>query len=113
VEERLELAETALGQEHRPRTTRGEWAISGFRASDLQAHLRDLSTGRASYWLKRLRTHGLIKKIGRRYKYYLTTFGRRVLTPHLLSESMWSCLPQYGHRITLFAFLHKISWIRD
>ena len=62
---------------------RGEWNISGFRASDLRAHLRDLSTGRASYWLKRLRTHGLIKKIGHRYKYYLTTFGRRVLTSTL------------------------------
>ncbi|MGH8543268.1 MAG: hypothetical protein ACREX3_06505 [Gammaproteobacteria bacterium] len=62
---------------------RGEWAISGFRASDLRTHLRDLSTGRASYRLKRLRTHGLIKKIGHRYKYYLTTFGRRVLTTAL------------------------------
>ena len=74
-----------LGEDHSLFITlaRGEWNISGFRASDLRAHLRDLSTGRASYWLKRLRTHGLIKKIGHRYKYYLTTFGRRVLTSTL------------------------------
>ncbi|MGH8488623.1 MAG: hypothetical protein ACREXS_07125 [Gammaproteobacteria bacterium] len=70
-----------LGEDHGLFITlaRGEWNISGFRASDL----RDLSTGRASYWLKRLRTHGLIKKIGHRYKYYLTAFGRRVLTTAL------------------------------
>jgi len=74
-----------LGEDHSLFITlaRGEWNISGFRASDLRAHLRDLSTGRASYWLKRLRTHGLIKKIGHRYKYYLTTLGRRVLTTAL------------------------------
>ena len=33
--------------------------------------------------LTRLRTHGLVKKIGHRYKYYLTTLGRRVATTAL------------------------------
>jgi hypothetical protein len=28
--------------------------------------------------LKRLRTHGLIKKVAHTYKYYLTALGRRV-----------------------------------
>ena len=58
---------------------RGEWAISGFRAADLRAHIEALSPGRSSYLLKRLRTHGLIKKVAHRYKYYLTKLGRRVL----------------------------------
>ncbi len=58
---------------------RGEWAISGFRAADLRAHIDGLSPGRSSYILKRLRTHGLIKKVAHTYKYYLTTLGRRVL----------------------------------
>jgi DNA-binding HxlR family transcriptional regulator len=62
---------------------RGEWAISGFRAADLRAHIPDLSSARASYWLKRLRTHGLIKKIGHRYKYYLTKLGRRIVATAL------------------------------
>ena len=57
---------------------RGEWAISGFRAVDLRTHLPTLSASRCSYLLKRLRTHGLIKKIGHRYKYYLTKLGRRL-----------------------------------
>ena len=62
---------------------RGEWSISGFRATDLRAHMPDLSPSQSSYLLRRLRTHGLIKKIGRRYKYYLTKFGRRVLAAAL------------------------------
>jgi hypothetical protein len=62
---------------------RGEWSISGFRAADLRASMPDLSPSQSSYLLKRLRTHGLIKKVGRRYKYYLTKFGRRVLAASL------------------------------
>ena len=62
---------------------RGEWSISGFRAADLRTFIPDLSPTRSSYLLKRLRTHGLIKKVGRRYKYYLTKFGRRILTAAL------------------------------
>ena len=62
---------------------RAEWAISGFRAADLRRYMPDLSTSQSSYLLKRLRTHGLIKKVGHRYKYYLTKLGRRVLTTTL------------------------------
>ena len=63
---------------------RGEWSISGFRAADLRAHIDGLSPGRSSYILKRLRTHGLIKKVAHTYKYYLTKLGRRVLVTALV-----------------------------
>ena len=63
---------------------RGEWAISGFRAADLRAHIPGLTPGRSSYLLKRLRTHGLIKKVGHCYKYYMTKLGRRVLVTSLI-----------------------------
>ena len=56
----------------------GEFVISGFRASSLRLWLPHLSSGQLSRLLKRLRVHGLIKKIGNRYKYYLSDFGRRV-----------------------------------
>ena len=76
-----------LFQEHDYRLfltlARGEWSISGFRAADLRAYMTELSPSQCSYILKRLRTHGLIKKVGRRYKYYLTKFGRRVLSASL------------------------------
>jgi hypothetical protein len=57
---------------------RGEWTISGFQARQLRQHLAGLSPAQLSRLLKRLRTHGLLKKIGKRYKYYLTTLGRTV-----------------------------------
>lgn len=62
---------------------RGEWCISGFKASDMRQHLPGITSGRCSYLLKRLRSHGLIKKVGRRYKYYLTKLGHRVITTAL------------------------------
>ncbi|NEV65353.1 MarR family transcriptional regulator [Thiorhodococcus minor] len=63
---------------------RGEWSISGFRARDLREHIDGLSPSRASYLIKRLRTHGLIKKVGHAYKYFFTKLGRRVVTTALV-----------------------------
>ena len=56
---------------------RGEFNISGFQNKDLAQRLH--KAGRQVSWLlRRLRCHGLIKKIGHCYKYYLTALGRRV-----------------------------------
>ena len=56
---------------------RGEFNISGLQNRHLRERLG--KTGhQVSRLLKRLRTHGLIKKVGHCYKYYLTTLGRRV-----------------------------------
>lgn len=57
---------------------RGEFNLSGFQNKDLRAHLPAHDARQISHLLKRLRTHGLIKKVGRTYKYYLTAFGRVV-----------------------------------
>ena len=57
---------------------RGEHNIHGLRNADLRRHL-PLNAGQVSRLLKRLRVHGLIKRIGRTYKYYLTALGRRAL----------------------------------
>jgi hypothetical protein len=56
----------------------GEFAISGFRNRQLRDFLPDKSSAQISRQLKRLRLHGLIKKIGKTYKYYLTKLGRKV-----------------------------------
>jgi hypothetical protein len=58
---------------------RGEVAVAGVRNRDLREHIDGLSTWSASTTLKRLRTHGLIKKVARSYKYYLTDLGRCVV----------------------------------
>jgi DNA-binding HxlR family transcriptional regulator len=59
---------------------RGEFNIYGFRSKDLAKHLIQHSKDQLSRLLKRLRVHGLIKKIGKSYKYYLTTLGKEIIT---------------------------------
>jgi hypothetical protein len=66
---------------------RGEFNISGFQNKHLAQRLQ--KAGRqVSPLLKRLRAHGLIKKIGHCYKYYLTALGRRVAATALRLREM-------------------------
>jgi len=58
---------------------RGEWQISGFRNSALRRVLSRRSGPQVSRLLKRLHLHGLIRKVGHTYKYYLTETGRRLV----------------------------------
>jgi hypothetical protein len=62
---------------------RGEFTISGFTSRLLRRHLPGKSPGQIGRILKRLRTHGLIKRVGRTYKYYLTQLGKRVIAAGL------------------------------
>ena len=62
---------------------RGEFNISGLQNKTLRRHLPELNSGQVSRLLKRLRTHGLIKKIGRTYKYYATAFGKQAVATAL------------------------------
>jgi len=57
----------------------GEFTISGFTNAALRRLLPDRSSSQLSRLLKRLRLHGLIRKIGHSYKYYLTQLGREVV----------------------------------
>jgi hypothetical protein len=58
---------------------RGEFAITGMRNKDLQRHIPGKTSGWISRSLKRLRVHGLIKRVGRTYKHYLTDLGRQAI----------------------------------
>jgi hypothetical protein len=77
---------------------RGEFTISGFQGRYLRAVLPDVSGPQLSRLLKRLRIHGLIKKIGRRYKYYLTTLGRTVTTAALKLREL-VIIPTLNHPV--------------
>lgn len=57
---------------------RGEHAISGVTVRRLRPLLPGWKTGRISRALRRLRSHGLIRRISHTFKYYLTSLGRRV-----------------------------------
>jgi len=67
---------------------RGEHTISGFRNRNIRTHTPGLSAGQVSRILKRLRLHGLIKRVGRTYKYYLTKLGRHVIVSGLKLKEM-------------------------
>lgn len=74
----------------------GEFTISGFQNRHLRAMLPGKSSSQISRLLKCLRTHGLIKKIGKTYKYYLTSLGRRVITTALKLRRLY-LIPALTH----------------
>lgn len=57
---------------------RGENTISGFTARRLRRVLHNWKPAHISRALRRLRAHGMIRKIGGTFKYYITAVGRRV-----------------------------------
>ena len=67
---------------------RGEHTIQGFRNAHLRAHMPGKSPGQVSRQLKRLWSHGLIRKVGNTYKYYLTDLGRTVITMGLKLKNL-------------------------
>ena len=74
---------------------RGEHTITGLRHADLPRQLPHLSSSQISSNLKRLRVHGLIKRVGHRYKYYVTRLGQRaILTGLKLRELI--VIPQFA-----------------
>lgn len=72
---------------------RGENVITGFRHLDIKRQLPRFSPGQISRQLKRLRVHGLIKRIGHFYKYYITELGRRAVITGLKLRELF-VLPQ-------------------
>jgi hypothetical protein len=77
---------------------RGEFNISGMRNRDLRFQIKK-SGAQCSRLLKRLLLHGLIKKVHRTYKYYLTKLGRSVI----------SCALQLRKNIAIPALANAIS----
>jgi len=62
---------------------RAEFNVRGFQNKDLQSLLPHLSGRQVSRILKRLRVHGLIKRVAHSYRYYLTRLGRRAVAAAL------------------------------
>ena len=98
-----QLAETKIENQHRHKgfnlfseedtclfrtLLQGEFFISGFTNTQLRTYLSDRSASQVTRLLKRLRVHGVIKKVGRRYKYYLTDFGRQTAAMALKLREM-------------------------
>jgi len=80
---------------------RGEHNITGFQHIDLKRQIPGASSSQISRQLKRLRVHGVIKRIGHRYKYYLTDLGRRAVLTGLKLRELFilpqlNCAPTVG-----------------
>jgi len=56
----------------------GDFVINGITNRRLRNHLADKSIAQISHLLKRLRVHGLLTKVNRAYRYYLSDLGRQV-----------------------------------
>lgn len=68
---------------------RGEFAVTGFTNKALRQFLPNKNAGQVTRLLKRLRVHGLIKKVGKHYKYHLTNLGRQIATMALKLREMY------------------------
>jgi len=79
---------------------RGEFNISGMRNKDLRENLHDKTCSQVSRILKRLRVHGLLKRAGSSYKYYLTRIGRLVLLAGLKLRELF-LVPQLASQPAL------------
>jgi len=66
----------------------GEFVIAGFSNQALRQHMPEKNAGQITRLLRRLREHGLIKRVQKRYRYYLTNFGRQVTMMALKLRAM-------------------------
>ena len=67
---------------------RGELNLRGLQNKTLRAHLGEKTSRQISRLLKRLRLHGLIKKVGHSYRYYLTVLGKHVVATGLKLKNL-------------------------
>ncbi len=77
---------------------RGEFNISGFQNKNLRRHLPQKTCAQVSRLLKRLRVHGLIRRVASTYKYYLTKLGQRVLLAGLKLKEFF-LIPQLAAQL--------------
>jgi hypothetical protein len=62
--------------------------VRGFQNQRLRAHLGEKTSGQVSRLLKRLRLHGMVKKVGHTYRYYLTTLGKQIIAAGLKLKNL-------------------------
>ena len=66
----------------------GRFTLKGITNKELRKLLPEKKPGQISRILKRLRLHGLIKKVGKTYKYYMTVLGRQIISAGLGYKNM-------------------------
>jgi hypothetical protein len=75
---------------------RGEFNINGLQNKSLRKQLPSITCSAMTRILKRLHVHGIIRKVGKTYKYYLSRLGKAVITAGLTVRNM-SVIPQLAY----------------
>jgi len=76
--------------------SRGEYNINGLRNKSLKKFFPDKSGGEISRILKRLNLHGIIRKVRKTYKYYLTRLGKAAIATGLIIRTS-VVIPKRAH----------------
>ena len=71
----------------------GKYCVRGLANKDIRNRLISKTSNQVSRILKRLRLHGLIKKIRNSYRYHLTVLGKQVISAGLKFKNM-SLIPE-------------------
>lgn len=66
----------------------GKFTLKGMTNKELRKMLPDFKASKISRILKRLRLHGIIKKVGKSYKYYLSKLGKQIIIAGLTFKNM-------------------------
>ena len=69
----------------------------GFRNRHVRQHLPHRSSSQIARAIKRLRKHGIVKKVAGAFRYYLTTFGKTVVAAALKLKEMFLVPSLRGH----------------
>ena len=67
---------------------RGEFMTFGMQNKDIRKYVKGIKTSTMSRIFKRLRLHGLIERKGSSYKYFVTAFGKEVISAGLSIRSL-------------------------
>lgn len=67
----------------------GDFLITGFKNKTLRESIPEKNTGQISRLIKRLRVHGLIKKVRNSYKYYPTKYGIEIIIKGLKLKELY------------------------
>jgi len=68
---------------------RGEFNFNSLQNRSLRQYLPGKSSSAVSRILKRLKAHGLLKKVPKTYKYYLTRLDKTVIVTGLMIREMF------------------------
>ena len=57
----------------------GEFNINSLKNKDIRSRLKNKNAGQVSRIIKNLRVRGILKKVAKKYKYYVTEKGEGIL----------------------------------